>query len=388
MKVAFIIQRFGPEIYAGAEILVSQLANNLSDLFEIDVLSTTAKDAGTWDNYFKEGVENFQSFKLIRFSIDSPRDSKYVSLSRYLETHNDDLKKGQEFIEANGPISTNFLNYLKKNKNNYDLFIFFGYSYWLTFNGISIVKEKSLLFPQAHDEPWINFDIYKQVFQVPIGYIFQTNAEKQIVHKKFGFTDKPYEIVGHGMSLDFKNMDLHSNKKLPKKFLLYIGRISEGKGCQELSDYFNKYCESHNSDLELVMIGTIEHKIKNTKAKIFENISDEMKFDIISKSHIFVMPSAFESLNLALLESWLLKKPAIVNGKSVVLKEHCLQSNGGLFYENYEEFVECLDFILENKEIPTKLGINGYDYVKNNFNWASTRQKYSNFFSKISKMIT
>lgn len=384
MKLAFVIQRSGENIYAGAETLVLQLATHLSNVHDIEILTTRAKDASSWKNEYPEGIENIGNFKIRRFSVDRERDSAYVQLSQYLEQHGDDKDKGIQFMNANGPVSSSFVKFLKEHKNDYDLFIFFGYIYWLTYNGLPIVKEKSVLFPQAHDEPWIYFKIYEDVFKYPLGYLFQTNAEKEFVLNKFAEKEKPYSIVGHGIDLDLADVKYASKKiKLPEEYILYIGRISAGKGCQTLSDYFNKYTETHKTNLKLVFVGTLEHSIDNTNAIIFQNLTDEEKFHILQNCKIFIMPSAYESLNLACLEAWLFKKPVIVNGRSAVLKEHCHIGQGGLYFENYEEFAECLDLISQKKELAKTLARNGEVYVRERYNWVVTKQRYEEFLNKI-----
>ena len=54
------------------------------------------------------------------------------------------------------------------------------------------------------------------------------------------------------------------------------------------------------------------------------------------------MPSYFESLSMVALEAWALGKPVLANGRCDVLHGQCIRSNGGLYYENFAEFVETL----------------------------------------------
>lgn len=383
MKIAFIVQRCGKDVFGGAEALTLQAGISLSKIFDVEILTTRARDAGTWKNYYPNGIEKIGNLIIRRFSVDKERDPSFVPLSQYLENNNDDLEKGHEFIEASGPVCNKLLDYIKKNKNEYDLFIFVSYPYWLSFYGIEIAPEKSLLMSTAHDEPWIHFKIYEKVFQLPKGYVFLSNAEKDFVLKKFGHHEKPHQIVGHGLDLEIPTKNYSFSKlQLPKNYLLYIGRISSGKGCQLLSDYFNKYVEIHKTELQLVMLGNLEHKISNCSATILENLSDEEKFFVLKNCKLFVMPSQNESLNMACLEAWLFQKPVLVNSKSPVLKEHCINSQGGLYFENYEEFDECLTLLLGDKELASKLSNNGEKYVKENYNWEATDEKYSKFFEK------
>ena len=54
------------------------------------------------------------------------------------------------------------------------------------------------------------------------------------------------------------------------------------------------------------------------------------------------MPSYLESLSMVALEAWALGKPVLANGQCDVLQGQCIRSNGGLYYESFEEFVETL----------------------------------------------
>ena len=378
MKIAFVIQRCGTDVYGGAEALTLQAALHLSKEFDVEILSTKARDASTWKNHYVNEIEKIDNLTIRRFDVDVERDPNFVPLSQYLETHNDDIKKGQEFINANGPVSRNLMTFIKNNQEKYDLFIFVGYLYWQTLNGMLLVPDKSILLSTAHDEPWIYFKIYEDVFKMAQGYLFLTNAEKEFVHKKFDTISKPYQIVGHGVEIDLNCKKI--KRALPEKYLLYVGRISAGKGCQILSDYFNKYAETHSNNITLVMVGTLEHPLNNCNALILENLSDEEKFAVIERSAIFVMPSQFESLNIACLEAWLFSKPVIVNEKSEVLKEHCLRGQCGLFFKNYDEFAAYVDLLVQDKSMAKTLGDNGFNYVKENYGWKSTVKKYKEFF--------
>lgn len=388
MKIAFVVQRCGKEVFGGAEALTLQIGLNISEIFDIEILTTRAKEAGTWENYYPEGVEKIGRLVIRRFSVDKKRDPQFVPLSQYLELHNDDTKKGIEFINASGPVCNQLIHFIENHANDYDLFVFVGFLYWQTFYGLPKVKEKSLLLPTAHNEPWINFKIFEKVFELPRGYLFLTDSEKKFVHTKFGHKDKPFEIVGHGLDLDIASKDYESfNINLPKKYLLYVGRINTGKGCDLLSNFFNKYLETHNDDLKLIMIGSQEKAIRNKNILILENLNHEEKFFVIKNCTIFIMPSYYESLNIAILEAWLFKKPVLVNGESEVLKEHCLRGQGGLYFQNYDEFAGCLELLLQDELLCNKLGTNGEKYVLENYNWDLTRKKYKNFLEQILKKI-
>ena len=71
-------------------------------------------------------------------------------------------------------------------------------------------------------------------------------------------------------------------------------------------------------------------------------VSDQDKFDALAAAELLIMPSYFESLSMVALEAWALGKPVLANGRCDVLKGQCIRSNGGLYYDNFLEFVETL----------------------------------------------
>ena len=71
------------------------------------------------------------------------------------------------------------------------------------------------------------------------------------------------------------------------------------------------------------------------------------------------MPSYFESLSMVALEAWALGRPVLANARCDVLKGQCIRSNAGLYYENYEEFVEALYSLESNGPLNARLGRTG-----------------------------
>ncbi len=76
-----------------------------------------------------------------------------------------------------------------------------------------------------------------------------------------------------------------------------------------------------------------------------------------------------ESLSIVTLEAWSVETPALVNGNCAVLRGHCVRSNAGLYYSNYDEFEACLDLLLQNRSLATALGRNGKQYIQQNYQW-------------------
>ena len=87
-----------------------------------------------------------------------------------------------------------------------------------------------------------------------------------------------------------------------------------------------------------------------------------------------VNPSEYESLSMVLLETWLAGRPCLVNGRSEVLVGHCQRSNGGLWYDSYEEWIRILTSI--NAGTRNILGSQGKRYVQTNYSWQRIENEY------------
>jgi glycosyltransferase involved in cell wall biosynthesis len=105
-------------------------------------------------------------------------------------------------------------------------------------------------------------------------------------------------------------------------------------------------------------------------------VSEEDKFAAISNAKCLIMPSPFESLSIVIMESWLCNRPVLVNGRCAVLRGQCRRSNGGLWYENYEEFEACLNFILTKETVAKRMAVSGKRYTEENYNWDRIKSKY------------
>ena len=98
-------------------------------------------------------------------------------------------------------------------------------------------------------------------------------------------------------------------------------------------------------------------------------VSDEEKFALMRDAKCLVLASEFESLSMVVLESMIMGRPVLVNGKCMVLRGHCTKSNAGLYFENYAEFEGTLSYLLSHPEQYEQMRENGRKYVRQNYDW-------------------
>jgi glycosyltransferase involved in cell wall biosynthesis len=167
-------------------------------------------------------------------------------------------------------------------------------------------------------------------------------------------------------------------------FIIFVGRVDESKGCQELFNYFLRYKKEKKSSIKLVLLGKQTMEVpKNFDILSLGFVPEQDKFNGIKSAKLLIMPSKYESLSMVLLEAWLCNTPVLVNGKCDVLKGQCIRSNAGLYYESYDEFEECLDFFLSNDEMRAIMGKNGMRFVLQNYSWESIEKKYISILQNI-----
>jgi glycosyltransferase involved in cell wall biosynthesis len=386
VRVALVVHRYGPEIGGGSEQLCRSVAERLARHYPCTVITTCAKDYVTWKNEFPPGEQDCNGVQVFRFPVDNPRDPHtFNDLSaRVLSGDGGNRDLQQAWMKQQGPYSTQLLSFIDRRRSSYDVFIFFTYLYCTTFFGLPLVRERAILVPTAHDEPPIYLPIFDELFRSAKRLLFLTPEEQAFVLKRFCLPDEVGDVVGFG--LDRPTNDLCSEPgdcgqldlgRTP--YVLYLGRIDEGKGCRVLFDFFQRFIAEHPGfDVHLVLAGAAAMPIpSNPRIIPLGYVSETQKRNLISNSLLMIAPSPYESLCIAALESWSGGRAVLVNGNCDVLAGQCRRSGGGLWYRDYEEFAECMSLLLSDAASRLRLGASGCAYVTREYNWPSVEARYA-----------
>lgn len=391
--IAFVVQRYGPSVVGGSETYARDIAERMAKGYDVEVLTTCAKDYTTWKNEFPAGEEIINDVMVRRFRTDYQRKKEFDALN-YEVIHNGpslSIEKGLQWMKAQGPYSSSLIKYIKENRDNYDLFIFITYLYCTTFFGISEVYDKAILIPTAHDEPPIYLKIFDDIFKKPKSLIFLTTEEKEFVLKRFGLDKTEFLVIGSGINVPGEvDVNIARNRfALKFPYILYVGRIDESKGCKQLFDFFIRYKQLNpQSELRLALVGKAQMEIPKYDDIIYLGfVTEEEKYSIMSAATVLVLPSEFESLSIVTLEALAVKTPVLVNGKCDVLKGHCIKGNAGLYFEDYLEFEECLNYFINNKDVRRKLGDCGRRYVLENYSWEVIEGLYKEAIDRVIKLV-
>src|SRR5207342_2511556 len=145
---------------------------------------------------------------------------------------------------------------------------------------------------------------------------------------------------------------------------------------EELIEYFSNYVKE-GGDATLALMGAKMMALPEEPFIRFAGLlSDRERVQALEAATVVVCPSPYESLSLLALEALSTGTPILANARSAVLVEHCIRSNGGLFYANRDEFVESLKLLTGDARLRAAMGRNGIDYIGRNYRWDVVLGKY------------
>lgn len=411
-KITFVVQRYGLEVNGGAEYHCRVIAERLKDVYDVEILTSCAKDYLSWENEYPEGESVINGVTVRRFLAEKVRSWKeFNSLSRRLvnkrklyqkalrqvgllnafeklQSAVNTQKNEKKWIIDQGPYVPSLINYLIENHSYYDAIIFFTYLYYPTVFGMNVAPQKSILVPTAHDEPPIYLNIFKEFFKKPAAILYNTLSEKRFVNQQFHNEEIFSEIVGVGIDPPkyFIPQNIDTIVKSGTSFLIYIGRVDSSKGCGVLFDYFLAYKKATNANLKLVVVGKLFMDVPSDPDIILTGfVADDIKASLLLKAKALVIPSLYESLSLVTLESMSYGIPVIANEKCEVLKDHINNSNAGFLFNDYGSFKSSIDTLLKPDFDITILSANAKKYVAENYSWPITVDKYKKAIDFLSR---
>ena len=385
-RICLVVQRYGLEVNGGAELQCRLFAEHLLSRYDVEVVTTKALDYMSWKNEYGQDEEVINGVKVRRFGVDRQRKAReFNNINGKLLREGLTPEEELEWLDKQGPLCPQLIQYIRDNKDNFKAFIFFAYLFYPTVKGLPEVAEKAIFIPEAHNEPFLKMEIIRRLFYMPRAFFFNTEEEKNFVHKKFGNNDIPYDIGGIGIEEPTAADPDEFKKKFGlDNYLLYIGRIDEGKNCHILFKYFKEYKKRNGGDLKLALIGKPVIEIPKDDNIVALGFLDEQdKTNGLAGAKMLVLPSEYESLSMVVLEAMTVGTPVLVNGKCEVLKGHCIKSNGALYYTNYFEFEAEVNYLLQNQEEKEAITANARKYVDDNYKWNVVIGKLTDLIEKI-----
>jgi glycosyltransferase involved in cell wall biosynthesis len=389
VKVAVVVQRYGQAINGGAELHARYIAEHLARHAQVEVLTTCASDYVTWRNELEPGVEEVNTVSVRRFRVKHERDPLlFAKRSERVFRQRHSLGDELDWLDAEGPTSPALIEYITKHAADYDYCLFFSYRYYHAFYGARAAGGRSILVPTAERDATIGLSIFQPLFRSVRAVMYNSPEERAMIHAVAGNQEVPGVVVGIGSDVPNNPQSARFRQKynIRGPFAIYVGRIDQNKGCEELFEYFQGYLSDPTGKLSLILIGHSLLEIpKHPRIRHLGFLDDTDKFDAMAAADLLVMPSYYESLSMVALEAWALGRAVLANGKCDVLKGQCIRSNAGLYYETYGEFIGTLEAIEQNRWLAGTLGRNGRQFFRDNYDWPVIERKYLEMFERLKK---
>ncbi len=387
-SIAFVVPRYGREVLGGAETLCRLIAENLAHHgSKVTVLTTCATNHFTWRNELREGQSVDDGVTVRRFKV-GPRDPDH-----FLTHHTDiALEHSIPYSEqlawmANSVWSPAMLDVIH-DPRAYDWVIPIPYLFGTTFWATVARPDRTALIPCLHDEPHARQTVVLDCLTAARGVLANTTTERDLITRmvaghRGGIATIDATVVGVGY--DDTPVASHAEigafcaaRGIEPGYLLYAGRREEGKGLPQLFDLYRAYREATPRPRPLALMGTGDLETPaDLRAHVIDLgfVPDADMRSAFSGASVLLHPSRLESLGMVMLEAWMAGTPAIVNGASPVLVEHC-REGGGLWWTSEGEFIEAVRLVTEDAAIRDRLAAAGREYVLTRFRWPEVRRRF------------
>ncbi|MDQ1491120.1 MAG: hypothetical protein QOD57_1951 [Actinomycetota bacterium] len=374
-RVAFVPPRYGDDVVGGAETVLRQAAERLAGRgWEVDILTTCARDHYTWANAYPPGAERDGDLMVHRFPVVHPRDSsQWQGLDRRIRLGSS-LSTAEQHAWVNGRFRVpGLFHHLVANAHTYRAIVFSPYLFWTTVIGATVAPERTVVIPCLHDENYAYLPVFRPLLSGSAQVWFMSEPEHQLAHR-IGPVAAEHPVTGEGVLIPeaYDPDGFRARHGLHRPYVLFAGRRESGKGWQELLRALSRAVTRLGVDLDLVTFGVGWVDPPSEIADRVRNLGwlpDEEVGDAYAAAAAYIQPSLFESFSRTIMESWLAGTPVIANGASEVVRWHCERSGAGLLYADEYELAHYLALVADHPERLTGLGRLGREYVLANYTW-------------------
>jgi glycosyltransferase involved in cell wall biosynthesis len=385
MRLLYVVQRYGETIAGGAEQHCREMAERMARRgHHVEVATTCATSYGDWADSYEPGRSVIGGVVVRRFRVGAPRDNKrFNELNRRMVAGRGSrpLFAQREWMRQQGPWSPDLVAWLERDSSRFDCVICFTYLYWTTWAALHAMRGRVplVLHPTVHDEPPLRLSLFDAEFRAPDAFALSTPEEIDLIRGRFHF-DPPGAVVGIGVEVGAADpARFRTTYGLgTSPYLLYVGRIDEGKGALALVDFFMAYKDRHpTADLLLVLVGDALLPIPERDDIVVTGFVDyPTRDDALAGALALAQPSFFESFSMILTEAFAFGRPAIVQGKCEVLRGHAQRSNAAIPYDGFAEFECAVEMLCADPALADAMGARGRAYVEREYTWDAVLGRY------------
>ncbi len=389
MKLTFVVPRYGTEIRGGAETGARMLAEHLvADRgWQVEVLTTCARDAITWDNELPAGTTVVNGVRVHRVASHAGRDPGFHTLWAELRENPGaaSAKEMERLIDLQGPRSPALLDAVAS--SDADVLAFYPYLYYPTVRGLPLVAERAIMHPAAHEEPVLYLPVFDELFARCRGFVFQTRSERRLVQERFKVGATPQVLVGLGVQEEVSRDGEATRRSFGVEetpYLICIGRVDDQKGTGMLAQFFRAYKERCRTSLRLVLVGQVVDAPEPADDVVVTGmVDDTTKWDLLRGARALVSPSPFEAFSLTVVEALTAGVPVLVNAACGATREHCEHSGAGLWFDDFSSFAAAVELLSTDELVHDAFRRNGRAYAESHYAWTVVLDRYCRFLERL-----
>lgn len=388
-RIAFIAPRYGSSVVGGAETLCRMLAENLTAHgTPVDVLTTCAMDHFTWADALPPGESLEGGVRVRRFPV-GERDPQAFAVRHAAIDRGMHLSYADQVAwMADSVWSPGILAAMPEYEWVVAMPYLFGTSFWATVAD----PDRMVLIPCLHDENHARQAVVLDSLCSARGLMMNAPGEARLLERLLdghrgghaGTRNTP-AIVGGGFKEDplpepsaVTGFCAHHGTE--PGYLLYAGRRELAKGVGTMYEHYRLYRQHVDNPRPLALMGSGDTQ---TPPDIAPHVIDlgfvpeSERALAYAGARVLIQPSRLESFGMVVFEAWLAGTPVLVNQQSDVLREHCSESGGGLWFGDGPSFVEALAHMDESPGVRDRLAEAGREYTLTRFRWSAVRARFT-----------
>jgi glycosyltransferase involved in cell wall biosynthesis len=394
MRLVMVTPRYGEHVVGGAETGARTLAEHLQadGRVRVEVYSTAASDHLTWHNDMPVGEELVRGVRVRRFGVQEGRSREFFELHARIDALRGrvDPSTAERWLRLNGPYAPELVDAAVD--ADADVVACYPYLFWTSVETIRRARGPVVLHPAAHDEPLLYLPVFDEAFRRADAFAYHTRAERALLERRALVAARLQAVVGLGVEVP-EGLDATSDTARRARarigveergYLCFLGRVDELKGARMLAEWFLVARRRLRRPVRVVLIGPASVELPNAPEVVATGpLPPEERFGLLAGAIAVVVPSAYESFSLALLEAFSLGVPGIVNGRCGPTVEHCVRSGAGLWFEGYASFEAVLRRLVDDERLRARMGENGRRYVETHYRWPLVVDRYVGLLERV-----
>jgi glycosyltransferase involved in cell wall biosynthesis len=374
-RLALVPPRYGAEVIGGAEAVLREMAAGLASRgWDVEVLTTCARDHFSWANEYQPGVERDGDVTVRRFPtvLSTARAERAAYEAAILAGARLTLHDQSRWMNDDVRVPELF-HYLLDHADEYRALVFAPYLFWPTFACGQVAPGRTILMPCLHDEPAAYLELFQPLFTGSRGLWFLSDPEAELANRIHPSLPS-HETIGSGLAIPprYDAEGFRRRHGIEGRFVLYAGRREGAKNWERLLAAFATATERSKLPFSLVTMGTGAVEAPSAIADRVIDLgfcSDEERNNAFAAADAYLQPSRYESFSRTIMEAWLAGTLVIANAASDVVRWHCDRSQAGLLYDDDFELEQCLRFVADSPDAAANVASAGRRYVLDNYSW-------------------